>query len=101
KAMIPTLIAVSSSFAFIIGATEAIAAAPHIPVPTPNKKEIILSAFNKWAIQKVNKIEKIMTPTSLISKSIPSFRTIWIFNFNPYKTIAVRNKYLDEKAIPE
>ena len=43
--MMPTLIAVSLSLDFIIGAIAAIAAAPQIPVPTPNNVVIEVSAL--------------------------------------------------------
>ncbi len=41
RAMMPTLIAVSSSLALMIGAIAAIAAAPQTPVPTPSNREMV------------------------------------------------------------
>lgn len=71
NAIIPTPIAVSSSFVFTIGETAAIAAAPQTPVPIPSNREIEKSAFNYFASSKVIPIENTIVPISRINNGIP------------------------------
>ncbi|CJG41045.1 Uncharacterised protein [Streptococcus pneumoniae] len=64
KAITPAPIAVSSSFAFTIGETAAMAAAPHIPVPIPKRRDKPLSAFIHLARKTVKTIANKAVPTS-------------------------------------
>src|SRR5699024_12684306 len=70
SAIIPTLIAVSSSLAFIIGATVAIAAAPHITFPTPVRREMVGLAVVFFASYTMNAISMPMTNESWKSSHI-------------------------------
>src|SRR5699024_3237590 len=90
-----------SSFDLTIGATAAIAAAPHTPVPTPSKSEIFGSALNLFANQIIAKIENTITPASTAKSPRPSLNTVSIFNFKPYKIIAALSNLFDENAMPD
>ncbi len=100
RAIIPTPIAVSSSLASTIGATAAIAAAPHIPVPAPTNKVMERFAFIAFDSHTEASNAKAMTtaPRSRIGK--PSCKIKLTFNFIPYKIIANRSNFFEENVMP-
>src|SRR5699024_2631984 len=100
SAIIAILIAVSSDLDFTIGATAAMAAAPQIPVPTPSKKDKLVFNFHHLLNAYIKMTANAITKTDFNSNPIPSSRMTCMFNFSPYKIIANRKRYFDEKFTP-
>ena len=90
---------ISSSLAFIAGAVAAIAEAPQIHVPIPIKVESSSDNPNFWpnfiAIKNIKR-----TIITIIGKTNPTWTQIKGEIINPYITIAVLSKIVEEKLIP-
>ena len=75
--------AISLSLDFITGAIAAIAAAPQIPVPTPNRVVIDVSALNKRLKAYVITMLKMIIPASIINSGPLCPKISSIFNLRP------------------
>src|SRR5699024_5704786 len=100
SAIIAILIAVSSDLDFTIGATAAIAAAPQITVLTPSKKDKLVFNFHHFLNTYMTMTANALTKTDFYSNPNPSSKMTCMFNVNPYKIIANRKRYFDEKVTP-
>ncbi len=90
---------ISSSLAFIAGAVAAIAEAPQIHVPTAIRVESSSDNLNFFpnfmAIKKIK-----ITIITTIGKTKPTWSHIKGEIINPYITIAILSKIVEEKLIP-